>query len=313
MFNHLLRVIPRFVRLFPVWAVISPALITTSSLIHAADLKEETIDSWNKYIKNVDASNREHLSSEGSFLASDAIPGRMEQLRSGDIVVTPAGPHIPLRIASGLIHDWTGAAFIPNATIADLLPLLRDYDRYPDFYKPYVIDAKTISAADSKDQFSMIIRNKSVVAKTALDSDYQTVYTRLDDHRWYSISDSTRIQEIADYERPTQHVLPENHGTGLIWRLHSITRFEERDGGVYVEIEAIALSRDVPAPLHLMIDPIVRRVSRSSLATSLKQTEEAVALSREKPAALNRGNGLHVSQRLSRMAGGAITSGRSFR
>jgi hypothetical protein len=118
--------------------------------------------------------------------------------------------------------------------------------------------------------------NKSVIAKTALDADYQAVYTQIDDHRWYSVSDATRIREIAEYDTPSQHILPENHGTGLIWRLHSITRFEERDGGVYIEVEAIALSRDIPAALRWVVEPIVRRVSRSAVATSLEQTEAAV-------------------------------------
>ena len=60
----------------------------------------------------------------------------------------------------------------------------------------------------------------------------------------------------------------EGHGTGIIWRLYSITRYQERDGGVYVELEAIALSRDIPGGLRWIVEPIVRRVSRSSLVAS---------------------------------------------
>jgi len=55
----------------------------------------------------------------------------------------------------------------------------------------------------------------------------------------------------------------------------------ERDGGVYVEFEAIGLSRDIPASMRWLIDPIVRRVSRRSLLTSLQQTEKAVRLRTE--------------------------------
>jgi hypothetical protein len=62
----------------------------------------------------------------------------------------------------------------------------------------------------------------------------------------------------------------------LIWRLYSISRFEQRDGGVYVELEAIALSRDVPGALRWVVDPIVRRTSRSSMVVSLQKTEGAV-------------------------------------
>ena len=54
----------------------------------------------------------------------------------------------------------------------------------------------------------------------------------------------------------------------------STARFEERDGGVYVELEAIALSRDVP--VRWIVNPIVRRVSRNSMLVSLQQMKEAV-------------------------------------
>jgi hypothetical protein len=45
---------------------------------------------------------------------------------------------------------------------------------------------------------------------------------------------------------------------------------------VYVELEAIALSRDIPAAFRLFVTPIVRPVSRDSLATSLHQTKVAI-------------------------------------
>jgi hypothetical protein len=45
---------------------------------------------------------------------------------------------------------------------------------------------------------------------------------------------------------------------------------------VYAELEAIALSRDIPAAFRFFVTPIVRRVSRDSLATSLHQTRIAI-------------------------------------
>jgi hypothetical protein len=190
--------------------------------------------------------------------------------------VSPAGPHVPLKVPSGLIHHWIGAGFIPNVTLDDVLPVVRSYERYKDFYHPSVIDSKLIAKSETRDEFSMLLANKSVIAKTALDSDYESSFTRLDDRRWNSITESTRIQEIAEYGTSSQRTRAENEGTGLIWRLYSITRYEERDGGVYIELEAIALSRDIPFTLRWMVEPIVRRISRSSLMTSLQQTEEAV-------------------------------------
>ena len=45
---------------------------------------------------------------------------------------------------------------------------------------------------------------------------------------------------------------------------------------MYVELEAIALSRDIPGSLRWMVEPIVRRVSRSALVVSLQETADAV-------------------------------------
>jgi len=97
-----------------------------------------------------------------------------------------------------------------------------------------------------------------------------------DEHRWYAYSNTTSIREIEKFGTPEEHKLPEDEGTGLIWRLSSITRLEERDGGVYAELEAYALSRDIPAAFRLIVNPIVRRVSRDSLAVSLHQTQVAI-------------------------------------
>jgi len=244
--------------------------------VFGADLKPETIQQWEEYIKIADRRNTNHLARGNAFLISDEIAGQSAKLRDGAIVVNPAGPHNPLKVPSGLIHDWIGAAFVPNATLAEVLPVLRDYDRYKEYYRPHVIESRLIAGAEFEDQFSLLLVNRSVVAKTALDTSYQTSFTRVDDRRCYSIGEATSIREITDYDTPAQHMLPENHGTGLIWRLHNITRIEERDGGVYIELEAIALSRDIPAALRWVIEPIVRRVSRSSLETSLQQTKGAV-------------------------------------
>ena len=261
-----------FLRL-PKFVFLAAAVTAISAT--AADLTSETVQRWEEYVKAADARHANRLA-HGVFLVSDEVAGQTTNLRNGGVVVTPASQQVPLKVQSGLIHDWTGAAFIPKAKIHDVLPVLRDYDRYKDYYRPTVVYAKRNATSEWKDQFSIVFMNKSAIAKTALDADYQTVYTKIDDYRWLSVTDATRIQEIAEYDTPSQHTLPENHGIGLIWRVHSITHFEERDGGVYIEVEAIALSRDIPTVLRWVVDPIVRRVSRASLVTSLQQTAAAV-------------------------------------
>jgi len=123
----------------------------------------------------------------------------------------------------------------------------------------------------------MLLRNKAFFLTTTLDADYRASNVRLDDRRFYSVSQSTRVQEIENYGEAREHRMPEGQGGGYIWKVCSIARFEERSDGVYVEIEAIALSREIPRVLRFVVDPIVRTVSRNALLTSLQQTEEAVS------------------------------------
>jgi hypothetical protein len=99
----------------------------------------------------------------------------------------------------------------------------------------------------------------------------------VDRRRRYGISDTTEVREIKSYGEADKRSLPAGSGSGFIWRLHSIARYEERDGGVYVEVQAVALSRDVPASLAWLVNPMVSRFSRNSLAVALRQTREAAA------------------------------------
>jgi hypothetical protein len=245
----------------------------------ATELKQETVKAWQEYVAAATARMQERLRPGVHFLKVDEDQHWISDVRSGEILVSYGGSQGLTKVPSGLIHDWFGAAFIAGTTLNQVLSVVRTYDRYKEFYHPAVADSKTLSTDRLEDRFSMVLVNNSLLVGTALASDYKCRYVRVSDRRWYSISESTRIQEIENSGTATQYMLREGEGKGLLWRLLSITRFEERDGGVYMELEAIALSRDIPVSLRWMVAPIVRRMSRSSLITSLQQTEGAVRAS----------------------------------
>ncbi|HTA72591.1 MAG TPA: hypothetical protein VK776_30135 [Bryobacteraceae bacterium] len=250
-------------------------------VVYGASLEPTTLKAWEEYLESANTRMDLRLSTGKSFLWVDEETDRLQRVRAGEIVVSPVGPQNPKRVPSGLIHDWVGAAFIPGATLPDVLQVVRNYDQYKDLYQPTVIESRVIDTSETKDRFSMVLIHKSTFLKTALDADYETRYVHVDDRRVYSISRATRIQEVDEYGTPAQRTLQQDEGRGIIWRLFSITRYAERDGGVYLELEAIGLSRDIPASLRFLVEPIVRRVSRASLATSLLQTEQAVRSSNE--------------------------------
>jgi hypothetical protein len=242
----------------------------------ATELKQETVKAWQDYVRSATARMEERLRPGVPFLKIDEDQHGVSNVRKGQIHVSHGGLQSLTTVPSGLIHDWFGAAFIERTTLNQVLSVVRDYNKYGKFYQPTVADSKTLSTDGLEDRFSMVLVNKSLLVQSALTGDYKCVYVRVNDRRWYSVTESTRIQEIENHDTPSQRMLEEGEGNGLLWRLFSITRFEERDGGVYIELEAIALSRDIPVSLRWMVEPIVRRVSKSSLIMSLRQTEDAV-------------------------------------
>ena len=244
--------------------------------VHAASLQAETVAAWDDYVKSVSAALQDRARQGGSFLWTYDNPDRAAKVHSGEIVVAPAPGPSPLKVPGGLIHHWVAATLLPNLKLNDVLRVTQDYDRYQEFYQPSVVASKALAREDADDYFSMRLMNKAFFLRTTLDADYRATNVRLDDRHFYSISRTTRVQEIEDCSRPGEHRFPEGEGHGYIWKLLSIVRLEERSEGVYVEVEAIALSREVAAAMRFVIDPIVRRVSRNSMMTSINQTEEAV-------------------------------------
>jgi hypothetical protein len=251
------------------------ALLSLNCL-DAANLKSETQDAWEAYLAAATAAMQSRLQPGANFLWLDEEPRRREHVRTKGPYVQGVGEHVPKTVPSGLIHDWLGAGFVPNTTIADILKVVRDYDHYVDIYKPGVVASQLERSDGAKDFVFLRFANKSAIAKTALDCQVEAAYVQVDEHRWYGYSVTNHIREVSKYGTNEQHILPEDEGIGLIWRLASFTRLEEADGGVYAELEALALSRDIPAALRLIVNPIVRRVSRDSLLTSLHQTRAAI-------------------------------------
>jgi hypothetical protein len=254
------------------FAVLAGIMLFDPLSARGAELKQETLDAWDLYLH---AARLGMLSRAGGhFLWTDESPERANHVHSGEVEVSPINGNTQETVPSGLIHHWIGAAFIPGARIDSVIAVIRDYDHYAEFYKPNVIDAKTLSRRAAEDRFSMVMVDKAMFMKRALESEYQSRFTQVDRRKWYSIAQTTRVQELAQANTLR---LPDGEGSGYIWRMCTISRYEERDGGVYVEIEAIALSRSIPAMLQWVVEPIVRRVSRSSLTATLEQTRAAAA------------------------------------
>ena len=181
----------------------------------------------------------------------------------------------PVQVPNGLIHDWIGAALIPNTTIEDTLALIQDYDNHKNIYKPEVIDSRLISHHANDFQIYLRLLKKKIMT-VVLDTDHDVHYRPLDRTRWICRSYTTRIAEVENAGNPKERVLPPDTGYGFLWRLYSYWRFQEHDGGVYVECRAISLTRDVPFGLGWVIEPIIQKLPKESLINTLEATRQAL-------------------------------------
>ena len=245
---------------------------------HAAsawDLKQQTVDAWDAYVHSALARMKTRLT-DGDFLWSDETSEIRQRVKDGEIVVSPMRGNGRTAVPRGLIHHWIGAVFIPNTSLDDVLAVLHDYDHYKDFYPPTVADSKCRACAASPHEYFLRLFKKVMFITSVTDVEYESPYFRIDDHRSYSLASSTSVREVQDYGKPTESRGSPGHGNGYLWRMQSISRYQKRDGGVFMELEALALSRDIPFSYRWLVSPIVSQLSRSELSTSLGQSRDAV-------------------------------------
>ena len=106
----------------------------------------------------------------------------------------------------------------------------------------------------------------------------------MDGRRAYSVSSAEEIREVKDPGRPNERRLPEGHDSGYLWKAGTFTQLVAVDGGVWLEMETIGLSRPFPSMLGWLIEPIARRVGRSSVDDSLHEFHQAMLARGKLPA-----------------------------
>jgi hypothetical protein len=252
-------------------------LAVTAAMPAGVGASAETAKAFDDYVAGAEKQIRREESAVETFLILPpaTTAGREAALRRGEVLVDLRGP-TPAKIPGGLIHHWVGTVFIPNATVAQVLAVVQDYDHLTRSYAPEVMDSRLISREGDDFHISLRMREQKVVT-VVLDAEYQVHYGRLDAAHQFSVSRSMRISEIAEAGSPREHAVADTENHGYLWRLNSYWRFVQATDGAIVQCEAISLTRNVPAGLGWLIEPFVREIPRESLEVTLGATRDAVA------------------------------------
>lgn len=240
-----------------------------------AELRPEATAAFNQHTSQREAEIRERIRG-GGLLWVDLNPERVRRVRAGEVLVEPRSEKGSVEVKGGMIHDWIGAAFVPNATLKQTLERVKNYDNHKNVYKPEVADSRILSRTNENQMKIHLRLVKKKVITVVLSTEHDVKFFPLDASRVHSRSVSTRIAEVDDAGTANERELPVGQDHGFLWRLNSYWRFQERDGGVYIECEAISLTRGVPTGFGWLINPIVRDLPRESLTNTIEATRQYV-------------------------------------
>lgn len=263
-------------------------LLLLSSLAQAAELKPKTRAGFDHYVQVANARIQSELAAAAKgapFLDFELEPPAQQQaikaqLAKGEAVIEKVvekenGKNID-DIPDGLIHDWRGTVFIPGADLKSTIALISDYNNNKNVYKPEVVDSKLLSekVIDPKTtEFHAYLRfyKKKIMAVT-LNTEHEALYTVLSPTREIESSHTRRVAQVDDAGTAKEHEKPIGNDDGFMWALNSYWRLEQKDGGTYVQCEAISLTRDIPTGLGWIVRPFITDVPKESLHTTLDQT-----------------------------------------
>ncbi len=210
---------------------------------------------------------RAELHDPNAFLWVDQQPAPQRQallarLHQGQVITQSLetrenGQAIP--VPDGLVHHWMATVFVPGVNLAETLAQQQDYDRSAEVYGPDIERCKLLHA-DGNDLRVYYRLHRKVIVTATYNVDFEIQFVPVDGRREYSWARSTRIAEVVDADEPNESERPVGRDRGYLWRLNTYTRYEERDGGVYIQIEFLALSRSVPSFFAWLVNPYVKSV-----------------------------------------------------
>lgn len=232
---------------------------------------------FNAYIQSVDSRlNQQHRSARAFVDLSASDPAsEATRLRRGELIIERLTPPTGADVSGSLLHHWRGTAFVPGAKARDFERLSQDFKAYPQHFAPQVLQARLTARSGDRMQAWMRVRQQHVIP-VVMDTSYDITYGRLDSQHGYSSSRSTRIAEIDSPGTSSERALNADEEHGFLWRLNTYWSYEEKDGGLYLQIEAVSLTRSIPHGLDWAIRPYAESIPRDSLEFTLRSTCNAL-------------------------------------
>ena len=269
----MLRVPARCSVLLAGWALVG--LATRGA--DAAELKQQTLEAWEKYERLTEERIARELDSSQGFLLWDFMDEEQaarcrKAVSSGQVcaekITTLDERGKKLKVPKGMIHHWMGAIRVPGAELDELLEWVRRYDEHADYFDEVLQSKLLTSDGDSSYTFFMRLERKKVVT-VHYDTEHDVEYRSHGAARVSSTSEATKIAELENVGSDEEREKPQGQDSGFMWRLNSYWRYQQDEDGVLITLESISLSRGIPMILGWLVKPFVESVPRESLESTL--------------------------------------------
>jgi hypothetical protein len=235
-----------------------------------------SVAAYNSYVRAVESRLvAQHRRSADFFVI--AAPVRQNQLRlhRGELIVEQLTPSTGLALSGALLHHWRATAFVPGATAAGFFHIMQDFRAYPRAFVPQVLHANVLTHHDNHFMVCMRVRQHHIIT-VVLDTTYDVSFGQLDPLHRYSISRSTQITEVDTSSAAREHAFRPGEDHGFLWRQNTYWTCEQRDGGLYIQVESISLTRSIPWGMGWAVSPLVESVPRESLEFTLRSVVSAL-------------------------------------
>ncbi|MGH9782577.1 MAG: hypothetical protein ACRD88_00180, partial [Terriglobia bacterium] len=269
------------------------AALLAAQQLPGAELRPRTLEAWETYIRLTEQRIAAELQDSQKVLTTDFLAETRSirpLLRNGQVDIrryrTPDAGGKEISVPDGMIHHWLGTIFVPQTTLPSLLEWIQDYDQH-DRYFLEVERSDLVSRDGPEFKIFYRLRRKKVIT-VYYNTLHTVVYRQPDPRRASSRSFTTKIAELDQPGEPGEKEKPAGDDRGFLWRLNSYWRFQEDDGGVFVECESVSLSRSIPFGLSWLIKGYVESIPRESLEGTLTSIRNGIASANRLGASANK-------------------------
>lgn len=252
------------------------AFLAISAAAFAAELKQPAVQAFNQYVQSAEQ-RMQKQAAEGKFLWPDTLDAQKRTIiynraHNGEVVTQeiPA-PSAP----DSLLHDWVAITFVPNVTLQQVAAFLNDYEAHDKYYQPDITRNKVLSHSGSERKISLRMTQKKLVT-TTLDVNMDVHAGPIQNNRVFTREISTRIAEVENAGEKDEHQKTPGNDHGYLWRLNSYWWAEQKDGGVYVQSEAITLTTKPGFATGWIVTRFLNSASRDVLTNMLTNLRKGI-------------------------------------